>query len=315
VCVIVANKPYLKVFGGDLSVGNALETAPNNSTCTNFTNAGIMAWNKGTAGGYAGAGVQYAAYALRTITDFSTAQGNAGGAPVPVGLSFANTSTNPGAGNFGGSFGSATCIPDFWSRRPAAPSPLPPNVSAMNTGAYGSNVSTTLNGGNVTNGEKISVYIDGDVLINSNITYQGNWSSVNVPLFELVVRGNIYIAGGVTQLDGIYVAQLRSAGVGGKIYTCATAASPLTLTNGAFYNGCTNKLTINGAFIANSVEFLRTGGTLSQSATNESTNSSGAGNNAGEVFNFGPAFWMTQPLDASGRVDNYDAITSLPPVL
>jgi hypothetical protein len=313
VCVIVANKPYLKLFGGDISAGGGLETAP--GTCTSFANAGIMAWNERAAGGYSGAGAQYAAYALQTITDFSTAQGNAGGAPVPVGLSFANTSTNAGLGNFGGSFGSASCIPDFWARRPASVLGLPPNVSSMATGAYGATGTTTITGGNVTSGEKISVYIDGDAYISSNITYPGSWSSTNVPLFELIVRGNLYISGGVTQLDGIYIAQPRSAGVGGRIYTCATSATPITVTNGAFYNSCTNKLTINGAFLATSVEFLRTGGTLSQSTPGETTSSNGAGNSAGEVFNFGPAFWITQPLDTSGRVDNYDAITSLPPVL
>ncbi|MEK7152499.1 MAG: hypothetical protein AAB834_01000, partial [Patescibacteria group bacterium] len=117
VCVIVANQPYLKVYGGDISAGNGLETAP--STCTNYANASVTTWNKRAAGSYAGAGVQYAGFALRTITDFATAQGNAGGAPVPIGLSFANTATNVGIGNFGGTFGSVPCIPDYWDRRPA----------------------------------------------------------------------------------------------------------------------------------------------------------------------------------------------------
>jgi hypothetical protein len=308
VCVVVANKPYLKVFGGDISVGNGLSTSID--VCTNYNNAAVMAWNERGAGGYSGAGAQYATYALRRITDFSTAQGNAGGAPVPAGLAFANTSINVASGDFGGTFGSVTCIPDYWSRKPASTSTLPANVSAMTTGAYAASGTTTLTGGNVNPGQKTSVYIDGDVYINSNITYPGNWQADRVPLFQLVVRGNIFISGAVTQLDGVYIAQ-RSSGAGGQIYTCATGASAPTLTNGAFYNGCTNKLTINGVFVANSVEFLRTGGTLSQSSVGESTGS----NSASEVFNFSPLLWMTQPLDTSGRVDNYDSIISLPPVL
>jgi hypothetical protein len=309
----VANKPYLKVYGGDISAGNGLETAVD--TCTSNTNAKVISWNERAAGAYSGAGVQYATYALNSITDFASAQGNAGGAPVPTGLSFANTATNVAAGNFGGSFGSVGCIPNYYTRKPATTLGLPPTIAAMSTGSYGATGTTTFPGagvgsGNVTSGEKITVYVQGDVVINGNITYQGNWSAANVPLFQLVVLGNIFIGGNVTQLDGVYIAQ-RNGGAGGNIYTCANGTTPPTLTNGAFYNGCNNRLTINGAFVANSVEFLRTFGTLSQSTPGETSGAS----TGGEVFNFNPTLWMAQPLDTDGRVDNYDAITSLPPVL
>lgn len=308
VCVIVAAKPYLKVFGGDISAGSGLETAPD--TCTNNNNAAVISWNKRAAGGYAGAGAQYATFALSRITDFATAQGNVGGAPVPQGLSFGNTATNVGTGNFGGNFGSVTCIADYYARRPATTSGLPANVTAMTTGAYAGSGNVTMTGGNVNPGEKISVYIDGNLYITSNITYPGSWSHNNIPLFQLIVRGNIYVSGSVTQLDGVYIAQ-RNGASGGTIYTCASGFTAPVLTNGAFFGGCLNKLTVNGAFIANSVEFLRAGGSLQDSTPGETS----GGSTAGEVFNFTPSIWMTQPLDTSGRVDNYDAITSLPPVL
>lgn len=312
ICVIVANQPYLKVFGGDISAGGGLKGST--GTCTNNNNAAVSAWNKGTAGGYAGAGAQYAVYALDTINYFASALGNAGGAPTPTGLSFANTATNVSSGNFGGDFGTATCIPDYYARKPASTTALPPDVSAMTSGAYGATGTTTLVGGNVSTNEKISVYINGDVFINSNITYAGAFSANQVPLFQLVVRGNIYIGSGVTRLDGVYIAQTNGAS-GGTIYTCATTTAALTLTNGAFYNTCTNKLTINGAFVANSVEFLRTSGTVSSATAGETSSETGAGNAAAEVFNFNPMLWMTQPAEGDGGVDNYDAIVSLPPVL
>lgn len=310
-CIIVTNKPYLKVFGGDIAAGGGLSSAP--STCTNNNNAAVVAWNK-RASSYSGAGAQYAVYALATITDFSSAQNLSGGAAEPAGLSFANTSTNIGAGNFGGSWGTATCIPDYYGRKPASTSPLPANVSAMSTGAYSANATTNLAGGSVNPGDKISVYIDGDLYISSDITYAGSWSAANMPLFELVVRGNIYIGSGVHRLDGVYIAQKNGA-AGGTIYTCATSTTPLVLTNGAFFNTCNSKLVVNGAFVASSVQFLRTAASLGQSSTGETSSVTGAGTNAAEVFNYNPTLWMVQPNESDGTVDNYDAITSLPPVL
>ncbi|HEU4914129.1 MAG TPA: hypothetical protein VFT16_01860 [Candidatus Saccharimonadales bacterium] len=311
VCVIIASQPYLKVFGGDISAGGGLESG---GTCTNNANAAVISWNKRAAGAYAGAGAQYAVVAMDTITDFSSALGNAGGAPKPAGLSLANTTTNVASGNFGGNFDAANCIANYWGRKPATTKPMVANVSTMTTGAYAGTGNVTLAGGNVNPGQRISVYIDGNLYLTGNITYPGSWSASNMPLLDVVVRGNIYISGAVTRMDGVFISQ-RNASTGGTIYTCASGFSAPTLTAGAFYNSCTNKLTVNGAFIANSVEFLRTAGTLQQSNAGETTAATGTGNNAGEVFNFNPSLWMVQPSDTNGSVDNYDAITSLPPVL
>ncbi len=311
-CINVANKPYLKVYGGDIAAGGGLASSA--GSCTNNNNAAVTSWNRRASAGYAGAGAQYAVYALAAITDFASALGNAGGAATPVGLSFANTSTNAANGAFGGTFGTATCIPDYYGRKPASTNALPANVSAMTTGAYAATGTTTLSGGNVNPGDKISVYINGDLFINSDITYAGSWNVGNMPLFELVVKGNIYVSSAVHRLDGVYIAQTNGVS-GGTIYTCATGTTPPTLTNGAFFNTCNSKLTINGAFVANSVEFLRTYGSLNNAIAGETSDANGNGNGSGEVFNFNPTLWMVQPSDTSGAVDNYDAISSLPPVL
>lgn len=303
VCVVVANRPYLKVFGGDVSVGNGQPTA-----CTTNNDAAISTWNK-RASSYAGAGAQYAAFAMSTIGDFATAQNLNGGAAEPTGLSFANTASDPANGDFGGSWGSAACIPDYYSKKPATTSNIPANVSVMTTGAYAATGNVTLNGGQVNPGTKASVYVDGDLYITSDIAYAGNWGYGNIPLFELVVKGNIYVSSNVHRLDGVYISQ------GGTIYTCANGFTPLDVADGAFFNTCHSKLTVNGAFVADSIEFLRTAASLGTSSTGETSTVNGAGTNAAEVFNFNPTLWISQPAGSTGTVDNYDAITSLPPVL
>ena len=160
--------------------------------------------------------------------------------------------------------------------------------------------------------ERITVYVpQGDVYIDNDIAYPANWTAGDVPLFQLVVgQGNIYIKNTVSRVDGVFIAQ-KVGNNGGSIYTCATSAAPLNpATTPNFYSLCNRKLTINGAFIANHVQFLRTRGTRQQATPNEA---SGSGNLA-EVFNFSPALWMAQPVPETSA-SHYDSITSLPPVL
>lgn len=308
VCVYAAAQPYVKVFGGDVSAGNGIISGTG-ANCTPNNQSSITAWNKG-ANTFAGAGTQFAAMALGTIEEFASGQRTTG-VNVPSGLAFANNA--PNGDDYGGEFGSLPCIPDYYAIKPATTQPLPANVSAMGTGAYGANGTITLAGGQVNPGERITVYVQGDVYISSNITYTPNWNFRNVPLFQLVVRGNIYVDNNVTQLDGAYIAQ-PNGGSGGNIYSCATNASALPL-NGALYNTCNTKLTVNGLFSGRQVHLMRTTGTISQSTAGESR----AANNAAEVFNFNPSMWIAQPAPGTNtgntKVGEYDAITSLPPVL
>ena len=133
-----------------------------------------------------------------------------------------------------------------------------------------------------------------------------------MPMLELVAKGNIYIANGVTQLDGLYVAQPNGA-TGGNIYTCAQPVLPATAypIDNTLSGNCHNGLTINGAFVAKQVRFMRTRGTLYQSNAAEPSTSA----NIAEVFRFSPAVWMAQPPNQTNGVLEYDAIASLPPIL
>jgi hypothetical protein len=304
-CVPVVNKPYFKIYGGDISAGGGQSITP--GTCSNNAQAAIIGWNK-HSGAYPGTSVQFAGLALDHIYDVATSFGNGGGsAPPPRGLAFANQ----GAGHiYGGSFGSLPCITDYYSSKPAAAMPFTSLPAATTSGAYATSGPGPFTiSGAVPADKRITIYVDGDVFINNNIIYQGSWSAGTTPLFELVVKGNIYIRNTVTRLDGVYIAQ-KNGVVGGTIYSCATAAAAL-VPGPSLHATCNNGLTINGAFIASSVQFLRTRGTLQQSTAGEGSSSA----NLAEVFNFSPALWMAQPPGVADGPVKYDSITSLPPIL
>ena len=307
-CVPVVNKPYFKVYGGDLSAGNGLETAPD--TCTANGNAAVIGWNRGAGGTYGGAGVQYAVFALNQIYEVTSAVGNSGPsrASVPEGLAFAaNTS---GGSLYGGTFGSVPCIRDFYGMKPASPMSFSSLNAANQSGAYEWNTPGQLNlSGKLSDGKRVTVYVDGDVLISGDIKYPDSWDAANLPLFQLVVKGDIFIRNNVSRIDGVFIAQ-KDGATGGTIYTCTTGGGAL-VPDANLYGRCNSKLTINGAFMANSVRFLRTNGTKQRGNGNEA----GGSGNIAEVFNFSPAFWMAQPVNILSGPTKYDSITGLPPVL
>ena len=105
--VVVGDQPYLRTYGGDVTSSEGF-----GSTCTQ-TAAGIIGWNEGSSGGYAGAGTQFAALALGQITGFISSDGAAAG--VPTGLSVSNQS-GVGNDNYGGNAQLASsCLPDYYS--------------------------------------------------------------------------------------------------------------------------------------------------------------------------------------------------------
>jgi hypothetical protein len=312
-CVTIVAKPYMRVYGGDVSAGNGLSSSA--GTCTSNPNAVVVGWNRGDTGVgstlYGGAGAQYAVMALNRVQWFSSALGNTGGAPEPRGLTFAaNTTSSTVSGFFGGLFGSLPCVSDYYASRPASTLAIPATVAGMTSGIYGGTGPITLGGGSIVNpNNRITVYVSGDVYITSSVSYSGSWDVTSMPLFRLIAQGNIYIDNGVSQLDGLYIAQ-RNGASGGVIYTCTTSAAPLPPATPSFYADCDDqKLTVNGAFIAHQVQFGRTRGTVSLGVPGES----GAGGNAGEVFNYSPIMWIPQPTGTGNA--GYDAITTLPPVL
>ncbi len=307
VCVVVAAKPYVSVTGGDVSVGNGISNGATSTTCTSQNTASITSWNQ-DSGSFNGAGTQFAAMALDAIDGFATAQ-SVGNATVPSGLAFSNTVTG---GTYGGSFGTVPCIPDYYAQAANTTTiGSTVNVSSLATGSYQVNGNANLSGV-VNPGNRISVYVNGDAYITADIKYAGNWTYDKIPLFRLVVSGNIYISNtssssGVTQMDGAYIAQADSGGNGGAIYTCANASGAYALDEN-LYSKCNRKLTVNGSFSAKQIYLMRTYGTLSQA-----TSFANGVTYSGETFKYNPTLWIAQP--ETNTAGGYDAITSLPPIL
>jgi hypothetical protein len=282
----VLHKPYFRVYGGDVLAGAPAFGDP----CGYNDGSTIIGWNKGSSGSYGGAGTQLAAFAMAVINEFSSASARAGPGP-PNGLSYANSS---GTGTYGGNFDGPFCSLDYFAAAPSGP------------GVTVSSVDTAISAINIPPGTTRTYYVNGNVKIDGDITYDTTgWSFGNVPFFRVIATGNIFISPGVSQLSGLYIAK-------GSIYTCANGFSPPPIGTG-FHDYCDdNKLTVNGAFIANKINFLRAVGTRYESLNSAE---GPATTHIAEIFQFSPEMYMAPPATPDPDAPDYDSITSLPPVL
>lgn len=297
----VTDLPYFSVKDGDIQSGDCMQNG--GATPTGGDSDGsIVSWNQEAAGNYAGAGVQYAAFALGYLQDFPSAQNKSPGTY----LSFANKNfagpnyiagSNSGQDTYGGGYISyQSCATDYYG----TPTTVQPS-------GY------TINGQMIPNtgaGSHQIIYVNGNVYIKGSITYSGNYASVqDIPSFTVVAKGgNIYIDKGVAKLDGLYVAEPNATGAGGTIYDCATGPTTGASLNSSLFSTCHTSLTVNGSFVARQLELQRTTGTLHSNPAAPA-----------ETFDYNPEIWLTEPT-AGGSAgtsgdDAYDAITSLPPAL
>ncbi len=301
------NKPYFTVNGGDVSVGAAM-TPVSGSNCSVSQNekASIVSWNANPTGGdYRGAGVQYAAFALNHIQEFATAHGQQQNPTEPSGLGFANNGLQPvdinaTTGLYGGKLQGSGCVPNYYI-----------NANASNTTSGPVRLSALKDfpsGGSIPNGARLIYYIDGNLLVDSNVRFSTAYNSADdIPTFSVIVKGNIYVQPGVQQLDGFYIAQPATANsTDGIIYTCAPQDFNTNATNvlkNTLQEACKTPLTVNGAYVARQIWLLRTAGTVTTGPA--------------EVFNYVPELWIGKPLESGVDDDlgNYDAIVSLPPIL
>lgn len=326
-CKTVINRPFYKAYAGGVSAGGTFTTG-GGSTCTGGGSLGGW-FNNMNAGYNFGASAQLKALALSNIIGFASNQYTSRNSPT--GLTFANSgvsvTNDPYNPNLGGSYGGTQCLP---TASPAAGARTlrsnPYTISTSDNGSYQApGASLTISGGTIGVGKNVTIYVNGDVTITSNITYQnsgpGGWTKqTDVPSFVLIATGNIHISKNVTELDGFYTAQPNSGGTGGEIYTCQEGES----NNNVIYGTCNQQLTVYGSFVANQVNMMRTFGSLRDEASGAPRSCSNNGGGwlsrqtcAAEVFILSPELYLSTPSTAppsSGAVQ-YDAITSLPPVL
>ena len=319
--VPVVLKPYFKVFNGGVTIGAGFNSGT--TTCSSVTTGKISGFASNSTGFLRGASTQYDLKALNSVADtFYSSGGSPPSANNYKSLTFANNSV---ADPYGGNYGGSSCITDYYATTKITGIDTIPggvsNIGAIDAIAETNNqdqieslASRTLSGGSLGNGDKLAIYITGDVYITGNITLETDYDNVDdIPFFALVVKGNIMIAPGVLRLDGLYIAQ-PNGGSGGGVYTCATSATTIPAST-ALYGSCGNKLTFNGSVVAKSIKLLRTFKTLRDAPANEIATSSP--NSAAEVFNGMPELFIANPafkIDDS-NAGLYDSVTNLPPIL
>lgn len=305
-CAIYQNKPYLSVYGADVSAGGDFK---GNGPCNK--SADIKTYSRS---GFQGSGVQLAAFALGTISGFNSARLRTSDPQPPKGLTFANNGTNRG------NFGVDHCITDYFADAAILPednTTTAIDLSTLNSGSYHlKNSSTITLTGTIPAGRRVSLYVDGDVRITDNISYAStSWTSFSdIPSFHLYVKGNVFVEADVEELTGMFVAQPTGA-ADGVITTCVNAGTNTAPAANQLLSTCNKRLTIYGSFVARSVRFFRSNGSL-RDATSIEQQASTSG--AAEVFSFSPDNYFVAPEPVPGSPDDttgYDSFTGLPPIL
>jgi len=312
----LVDKPYFRVFGGDVIAGT---TAFDNCI---YGNGQINAWNRGskpansTYGNsqWGGAGTQLAAYANQAIDQFVSAQTRGTNPIVPKELTFANDTAATYGGNWAA--GNIPCQTNYYSMKPTTGFTDPGGSADLNGGSDEIFVHTgdlVITGGNIPQGRKKAVYVDGDIEIRQDIRYVGMYNGADrVPSVRIIARGNIYIAPNVQQIDGILIAQPNGA-TGGTIVTCSDGnfGLPTVAQVNGGASSCRNRLEIFGALIARDVRFLRSQGSIRNSNNGHNYNNA----TIAESIIFTPEVWLADPAYKPPYREPYEAFTSLPPIL
>lgn len=295
----VKNQPFFSVVGGDIMAGTTV--ADTTGVCATSGSAGnITGLNSGSSA-YAGAGGEVGAWATGTIKNFVSGRGLSEFATQSGhGISFANTSAMS-PGNYGGNYGQLPCTPDYYAKAFGGGFPGFASITDGGTHDYKVTGPFTLTGGTLAAGNVVDLYVDGDVTINGDITY-GAYNLSNVPRFNLIVSGTIYIAPAVSTLHGVYVAESNSGGTAkGDIVTCGVSGTT-TVT----YDQCKdNPLHMYGAVYAEGLmKMTRTSGTFASDGSNPGT--------PAETFEYVPELWLYR----SGQANLEDmSYVNLPPIL
>lgn len=309
-------QPYARFYGNDTISCNSVRGTFNPDVSQNHDN-------------YVGSASELAIFASNIIEGFAPGSMDSGRSGLQE-LAFGNLDGSVDLANasYGGSFASCNRATDF-----SVPSDLimsnNADVGRFNAGnheyLFTGNTELT---GTLGLGERVAVYVDGDVEVGS-ITYSNNtWDdddptvtdpsvksdpSLNISNLTVVATGNIFIGHDVDRIDGTLIS------LGGDIFTCSGDSSgTLDLLDGSgadnafIVNSCGEKLTVNGSLFANRIHFLRINGTLANGIPYESYDLG----NIAESVRFSPEIYLINGGGLRARPSanpTIDSIVARPP--
>lgn len=295
--ITAGDKPYFEVRGGDIIAGVSF---PNDGGVPSSASSRIAAWDSGAAP-YDGSKGNLAVIAKGTITQFAS-----GADPTnPSRLTFANSpaSSSP---VYGGGYDALPATPDYIENALAGgnlqPCPAQPiRFDGVSSGIYHCSGNVTIGTSVLTSGKNITIIADGSVFIAGDITYSYS-GLADIPRLNVYTRGDIVVAGVVSQLHGIFVAQGKDR----KFYTCGSAAAGYEYANLSGHAECATKLTVYGSVVAGELILGRITGSWTRPAEGPA-----------ETFVHSPEAWLGKPLDAGSTTSQieFDSYISLPPLL
>lgn len=339
-CLTISNRPYVHVFGADASAGGGF-----GDSCT-VKDGKINAYVGTTGLQPRGSGVQLGALAIGSVKGFSSASLRTSSPTGSNGLTFANKGSTPsgaGAPTMGGELGPGFngCVPDYFESKPSnvAANTSTNNITINLPDSVANNTDTryyrsppggtlVINASTIGHANNVAIFVEGNVRITGSIKYSSpDWGTIErVPSFYVIAKGgNIYIDPGVTELDGLYVAQPNGTN-GGKIYSCSNGTDAFALNS--LLANCRSQLVVNGAFVADQIYLTRSFGSLRDGSAGEyytraakacgDSGVSPLGDCAAEIFNFSPELYLGLPgitPPEGPTTGKFDYITSLSPVL
>jgi hypothetical protein len=245
-CVVVGKKPKMQVWGGDVRVGDAIDT----STST-FSSLGQTYGSWG----------EYAALSNKSNSGFASGaalnKGNKDSAQAGWSdLTFANS--GGGASCLFGCYGFSSYAPSltgqFTSSASASLLSGSRSLSGLGSGTYRAG-NVTITGGTIGAGKTVVIVATGTVTITGDITYSdGPYTNIaDIP--QVVIRASaINIAGSVGNVDAWLIA--TTPGGTGAINTCSDVAPNAQLTAAI----CSNTLRVNGPVMTDKLYLRRTAG-------------------------------------------------------
>lgn len=277
-CVIVAKKPYVQIWGGDLRVGGMIITS---STIKN--------------GAVYGSWAEYGVMSVLSNTNFASGSGLSGGSTASEkernGLTFANIDNthNDSYGNYTSGLPASTSASYFigLSNKQALPTSNLSSVAGFPTGkpplVYTAGDVTLTQSGALPAGKSVVIVSSGTVTINKDLTYTNAalTSVKDIPQLIIIAK-HINITDAVKQVDAWLLT--TSADNSDSMSTCSNIVGNLSTTL------CSNPLVINGPVATRRLDLRRTAG-------------AGTGAQSGdpaEIINLRPDVYMWGRLEATG---------------